>query len=636
MKQALSVCTGLMMAAGILLCPVSALAQSGPFAGGDGTSASPYRIETAQQLQQMAEYPAGYFQLAADIDLAGMEWQPVGDYLNPFQGVLDGDGHTVSNLTLALDGQDMVGLFGRIGVGGQVEELTLENVTVSGQDNVGALAGMNGGSIEYCQLVGDNTVTGRKAVGGLVGDNWTGRIEGCVADADVTANTKGGVLAGDSSNSKNIESSAAFGSVTGTQLVGGITGSSGYASVTSCYAVVQVNGQGGGAVGEVQPQTIEDVYYAQDVAGQTDTGKGEPMESADMKTAEFVQNLNRSGSWQAQDGDYPVPVEGSQPETVDKSELQKAIRYADSIDLSLYTDDTAEAVRTALDKAREVNDDTAATQQQVNEAQQALMKAIAGLEEKPQPTPVPTAKPTAAPTAQPTAAPTQQPTTPPSSGDSGEGSQGGQEGGQGGQTVQPTKKPASTPSPTAQPANTDELKKLVEYAESLDLNKYYDEGKDAFEDALANAREVLAKQAPTAAEVTEATRQLRNAADGLKLNLGRDELEQTVNKAKQLDLENADAAAVTALQTALDNAEKALANPDATADQLQAAHEALLDAIDAVQQKDDDASSAASQPESQSQPQQSSGSAVWLWVGAVVLIAAAAAAIVVIVRRNRK
>ena len=627
MKQALSVCTGLMMAAGILLCPMSALAQSGPFAGGDGTSASPYRIETAQQLQQMAEYPTGYFQLAADIDLAGVEWQPVGDYLTPFEGALDGDGHTVSNLTLALDGQDMVGLFGRIGVGGQVEELTLENVTVSGQDNVGALAGMNGGSIEYCQLVGDNTVAGRKAVGGLVGDNWTGRIEGCVADADVTANTKGGVLAGDSSNSKAIQSSAAFGSVTGGQLVGGITGSSAYSSVTSCYAVVQVNGQGGGAVGEVQPQTIEDVYYAQDVAGQTDTGKGEPMESADMKTDEFVQDLNRSGSWQAQDGDYPVPVKDDQPDTVDKSELQKAIRYAESIDLSLYTDATADAVRTALDTARQVNDDAEATQQQVNEAQQALMKAIAGLEEKPQPTP--------APTAQPTAAPTEQPTTPPSSGDSGNGGQDGGNGGNGGQTVQPTRKPSSTPSPTAQPANTDELKKLVEYAESLDLNKYYDEGKDAFEEALANAREVLAKQAPTAAEVTEATRQLRNAADGLKLNLGRDELEQTVNKAKQLDLENADASAVTALQTALDNAEKALANPDATAEQLQAAHEALLDAIDAVQQKDD-ASSAASQPESQSQPEQSSGSAVWLWVGAVVLIAAAAAAIVVIVRRNRK
>lgn len=633
MKQALSVCTGLMMAAGILLCPMSALAQSGPFAGGDGTSASPYRIETAQQLQQMAEYPTGYFQLAADIDLAGVEWQPVGDYLTPFEGVLDGDGHTVSNLTLALDGQDMVGLFGRIGVGGQVEELTLENVTVSGQDNVGALAGMNGGSIEYCQLVGDNTVAGRKAVGGLVGDNWTGRIEGCVADADVTANTKGGVLAGDSSNSKAIQSSAAFGSVTGGQLVGGITGSSAYSSVTSCYAVVQVNGQGGGAVGEVQPQTIEDVYYAQDVAGQTDTGKGEPMESADMKTDEFVQDLNRSGSWQAQDGDYPVPVKDDQPDTVDKSELQKAIRYAESIDLSLYTDATADAVRTALDTARQVNDDAEATQQQVNEAQQALMKAIAGLEEKPQPTP--TAQPTPAPTAQPTAAPTEQPTTPPSSGDSGNGGQDGGNGGNGGQTVQPTRKPYSTPSPTAQPANTDELKKLVEYAESLDLNKYYDEGKDAFEEALANAREVLAKQAPTAAEVTEATRQLRNAADGLKLNLGRDELEQTVNKAKQLDLENADASAVTALQTALDNAEKALANPDATAEQLQAAHEALLDAIDAVQQKDD-ASSAASQPESQSQPEQSSGSAVWLWVGAVVLIAAAAAAIVVIVRRNRK
>ncbi len=624
MKQALSVCTGLVMAAGILLCPVSALAQSGPFAGGDGTSTSPYRIETVQQLQQMAEYPTGCFQLAADIDLAGVEWQPVGDYLTPFEGVLDGDGHTISNLTLALDGQDMVGLFGRIGVGGQVENLMLENVNVSGQDNVGALAGMNGGSIEYCSLSGDNTISGRKAVGGLVGDNWTGRIEGCVADADVTANTKGGVLAGDSSDSKAIASSAAFGSVTGSQLVGGITGSSAYSSVTSCYAVVQVNGQGGGAVGEVQPQTIEDVYYAQDVAGQTDTGKGEPMQSADMKTPEFVQDLNRSGNWQAREGDYPVPVEGSQPETVDKSELQKAIRYADSIDLSLYTDNTADAVRAALEQARQVNDDAAATQQQVKDAQQALLNAIAALEEKPQSTPAPTAQPTPEPSA--------QPTTPPAS--SGGSGQGGQESGQSGQTSQPDKKPSSS-SGSASQVNTDELQKLVEYAESLDLNKYYNEGKDTFEEALAKAREVLAKQAPTANEVTEATRQLRNAADGLKLNLGRDELEQTVNKAKQLDLENADAAAVTALQTALDNAEKALANPDATADQLQTAHEALLNAIDAVQQKDD-ASSAASQPEGQSQSQQSSGSTAWLWVGAVVLLAAAAAVIVVMVRRNRK
>jgi len=76
---------------------------------GQGTKNSPYLIETAGDLAFLASMESfvfdlednvvgAYFSLQSDIDLAGKIWKPIGENV-PFQGVFDGNGHTISGLT---------------------------------------------------------------------------------------------------------------------------------------------------------------------------------------------------------------------------------------------------------------------------------------------------------------------------------------------------------------------------------------------------------------------------------------------------------------------------------------------------------------------------------------------------------
>lgn len=118
--------------------------------------------------------------LDTDLDLRGVSWIPVG---NPegytFLGTFDGNGYTISNLTVLSSTTGYAGLFGGIGTRAKVENLTLANVSihVTTTSNIvykgsaGALVGMNSGFIYNCHVIG-GTVEGR-TVGGLVGRNET-------------------------------------------------------------------------------------------------------------------------------------------------------------------------------------------------------------------------------------------------------------------------------------------------------------------------------------------------------------------------------------------------------------------------------------------------------------------------------
>lgn len=72
-----------------------------------------------------------------------------------------------------------------------------------------------------------------------------------------------------------------------------------------------------------------------------------------------------------------------EPGVVDKAALNATINKAAAINLGLYTDDSANALRAALKKAREVSADNDATQKQVDAAREALEKAIAALVKRP-------------------------------------------------------------------------------------------------------------------------------------------------------------------------------------------------------------------------------------------------------------
>lgn len=91
------------------------------------------------------------FKLVADIDMSGIEWTPWCNEAQYFGGLFDGQGHTISNLTInddhtAYDGH-AVGFIGRLGKNANGEKIlknvTFDNAEVSGHHYVGVAVGYN-------------------------------------------------------------------------------------------------------------------------------------------------------------------------------------------------------------------------------------------------------------------------------------------------------------------------------------------------------------------------------------------------------------------------------------------------------------------------------------------------------------
>jgi hypothetical protein len=152
---------------------------------GEGTPDSPYLITTTEDLGAMHYYdPYAHYRLASSLDLSGIRW---GAAVIPwFGGVFDGNGLTISHLTIA--GDAYLGLFGQIARGAEVRDLAVVDVNVVGSGcYVAALAAHNYGTILRCYSTG--TVTGGWKVAGLAGGNGRG---GSVTQCYSTAAVQGG------------------------------------------------------------------------------------------------------------------------------------------------------------------------------------------------------------------------------------------------------------------------------------------------------------------------------------------------------------------------------------------------------------------------------------------------------------
>ena len=96
--------------------------------------------------------------LADDITLpvvtdGGSNWTPIQGYT----GTFDGNGKTITGLTINQSTTDNIGLFTSIAESGTVKNLTLDNVDITANSNVGAIAGENRGTIENCSVSGSVT-----------------------------------------------------------------------------------------------------------------------------------------------------------------------------------------------------------------------------------------------------------------------------------------------------------------------------------------------------------------------------------------------------------------------------------------------------------------------------------------------
>lgn len=67
---------------------------------GSGTPEDPYKIYTASELDNVRNDMAASYILMNDIDLGGIDFQPIGDGTTTFTGTFDGNGYTISNLSI--------------------------------------------------------------------------------------------------------------------------------------------------------------------------------------------------------------------------------------------------------------------------------------------------------------------------------------------------------------------------------------------------------------------------------------------------------------------------------------------------------------------------------------------------------
>ncbi|QNK56516.1 S-layer homology domain-containing protein [Paenibacillus sp. PAMC21692] len=215
-----------------------------------------HRITTASQLAAIGTAPyalSGIYELMNDLDLAGLDWNPIGDGGQPFAGTFEGNRHVIRHLTVD-SSDDYAGLFGASS--GSIRNIGLENAAISGGNRVGGLVGSNTGIISNAYVKGN--VAGDEHVGGLVGLN------------------------------------------------------SGAANVTFTYAAGHVSGNAhtGGLIGGTTSGVVDDSYWDAEIGSLLISGGGEGKSTADMKLPATYEGWDWDDSWAMIKGTtYPMFVD---------------------------------------------------------------------------------------------------------------------------------------------------------------------------------------------------------------------------------------------------------------------------------------------------------------------------------------
>ncbi|MBN7774083.1 S-layer homology domain-containing protein [Clostridium aminobutyricum] len=257
--------------------------SEGAFTFGTGTRNDPYQINTEAQLNHVREHATdgSCFILTSDIKIKSdfatvvpskttseTNWSegnfvPIGTKDKPFDGIFDGDGHTISGFTISgvygpkSDTAEYVGLFGNVDASGSVEDLTLESSSIKGGVYVGGIVGYNSGEVINCVLGSSSDVSGSTNVGGIVGYT-TKTLKSNVNKGKVTGSGSnvGGIVGSASLEGDAVKGCANKGNVSGKARTGGIIGylatSSMTVNIDGCSNTGEVSSLGdyaGGIVG---------------------------------------------------------------------------------------------------------------------------------------------------------------------------------------------------------------------------------------------------------------------------------------------------------------------------------------------------------------------------------------------------
>jgi uncharacterized repeat protein (TIGR02543 family) len=200
---------------------------------GDGTETNPLPVYDADTLQKIGTGIDGWslnkhYKQVQNITLQS-NWTPIGTNAGQFTGSFDGNGFTISNLTIN-NSSNYQGMFGYIGTGGMVKNIGLINGSIKGGNYTGGVAGYSSGTVQNCYVSG--SVSGGAYTGGVAGTN-TGTVQNCYVTGSVSGVSNVGGVAGQNSNM--VQNCYAAGNVSGNSNVGGVAGSGG--TVRNCVAL---------------------------------------------------------------------------------------------------------------------------------------------------------------------------------------------------------------------------------------------------------------------------------------------------------------------------------------------------------------------------------------------------------------
>ncbi|WP_345376856.1 filamentous hemagglutinin N-terminal domain-containing protein, partial [Acinetobacter kookii] len=298
--------------------------------GGDGSTANPWQLTDIYGVQGMGTKLNGNFALANDIDASGtVNWNsgagfnPIGNSsTTAFTGVLDGLGHTVSNLFINRPSNDYVGLFG-YSLGSTIQNIGLLGGTVTGGWYTGGLVGSNGGVISNVYTTGSvksETISFKPSIaGGVVGNN-SGTIRSAFATGDVTANISllsdyyaisGGLVGWNSGRISDVYATGVITADTSASSLsyrvanpGGLVGYNANGTISNAYAIGGVRATSpnsssfaGGLVGYTPGGIINNAYWNKETTGQSTSAGGIGLTTAQMFDKSNFTGFDFSSVW---------------------------------------------------------------------------------------------------------------------------------------------------------------------------------------------------------------------------------------------------------------------------------------------------------------------------------------------------
>lgn len=239
-------------------------------------------INSEQDWQLLNTYPRENFKLKRDLDFTGIPQSQI--YISQIYGILDGENHSVSNIS---SGKRIIG---RIETGGLIQNIQFNNITLQSVQNSG---GVTVGIIQstYGNII-NVSVNNTKVIVNNINDKYIGILVGqgtyanitnssinnsqIVIESSLSAADIGGIIGylarGNINNSYIYNLEIQANNLLSGCNIGGIVGNAYYTRMRNTYATGNINvnmGNVGGLVGLLHgyPGTVESSYSLVNITG---------------------------------------------------------------------------------------------------------------------------------------------------------------------------------------------------------------------------------------------------------------------------------------------------------------------------------------------------------------------------------